>query len=62
MIATEKFAPSIASLVSSIASLEIEESEKVSVRQKISNLWAFKKAEICESSEKSSTQILFKFQ
>ena len=57
----KSFHPSIASLVSSIASLEIEESKKVSVRQKNSSLWGFKKAEICESSEKS-TQILFKFQ
>ena len=51
--------PSIASLGSSD---EIEESKKVSVRQKISNWWTFKKAEICESFKKASTHILFKFQ
>ena len=51
--------PAIASLGSSD---EVKESKKVSVRQKVSNWWTFKKAEICESLKKSSTQILFKFQ
>ena len=51
--------PSIASLGSSD---EIKESKKVSLRQKMSNWWTFKKAEICERMDKSSTQILFKFQ
>ena len=51
--------PSIASLGSSD---EIKESKKFSIRQKISNWWTFKKAEICESLKKSSTRILFKFQ
>ena len=50
------------SIVSRESSDEIEESNRVSVRQKISNWWTFKRAEICESLEKSSTQILFKFQ
>ena len=55
----KKLYPSIASLGSSD---EIEESKKVLVRQEISNWWTFKKAEICESLEKCSTHILFKFQ
>ena len=54
----KNFYPSVASLGSSD---EIEGSKKVSVRQKISSWWAFKKAEICESLQKSSTQILLKF-
>ena len=45
-------------LIASLGSFEeIEESKKVSVRQKISNWHTFKKTEICESLEKLSTHI-----